>query len=177
MRRSLTAALVAGLGILTLSGAAVASDGPAPDSGATTSSDGSSRQGRTLEFDVQFTGFFGLDFSATGVREVTDPQQIAPSRGDQLVFEDHLFRRGEQVGEGGGTCTITEATEGAFLACQATYDLPGGQLTAQGRTTPAPEKTLAVTGGTGKYVGASGELVVTEFGDGTGSLVVRLARR
>jgi hypothetical protein len=86
---------------------------------------------------------------------------------------------GDVVGGGGGSCVVTaEVTVPPFvLACDATYELRGGQIAAQGRATSDPVKTLAIVGGTGRYVGASGELELTENGDGTGSLVLRLARR
>jgi hypothetical protein len=172
MRRSLVTALVAGLGVLTLTGASVAA---ADD-------DDRSRRGRTLEFDIQFTGFFMLDFGPTGVREVTSFQDplLSPSRGDQIVFEDIVLDDGEEVGRGSGTCVVTELRQTApplTLACDATYELRGGQIAAQGRATNDPVKTLAIVGGTGRYVGASGELELTENGDGTGSLEIRLARR
>jgi hypothetical protein len=174
MRRSLVTALVAGLSVLTLTGASVA---------AADSDDGDrSRRGRTLEFDIRFTDFFMLDFRASGVREVTSFQDpFDPSRGDQIVFEDVVLDDdGEEVGGGSGTCVVTQVRETApalVLACDATYELRGGQIAAQGRTTNDPVKTLAIVGGTGRYVGASGELVLTDNGDGTGSLVLHLARR
>jgi hypothetical protein len=64
------------------------------------------------------------------------------------------------------------------LACQVTYELPDGQIAAQGRATNAPVKTLAVVGGTGRYSGASGELVLTELGNAqnTGTLAITLDR-
>ena len=172
MHRSFATTLVAGLGALTLAGSAAA-----------LGTAGSDRPtGRTLSFDVQFTGFFLLDFGPTGVRQVTalDDPELSPSRGDQIVFEDRLLRRGTQVGAGGGTCTVTDVlATGLPLACQVTYELPGGQITAQGRTSTTPVKTLAVTGGTGRYAGAAGELVLTENGDAadTGTLVIRLTHR
>lgn len=176
MRTTLaTAAVAAGLGVLTLTGAST-SAGDAVDRGR--------GHDRTLSFDVQFTDFFLLDFGPDGVREVTsitDPQ-LSPSRGDQIVFEDTLLRRGTSAGAGGGTCTVTAvvpADPPIALACQVSYELPDGQITAQGRASNAPVKTLAVTGGTGRYVGASGELVLTELGnaENTGTLVITLKRR
>ncbi|MEZ0446910.1 allene oxide cyclase barrel-like domain-containing protein [Cellulomonas sp. ICMP 17802] len=172
MHRSLTAAVVAGLGVLTLTGASLAGDSanrqPAP--------------GRTLTFDVRFSDFFLLDFGPTGVREVTSFQdpELSPSRGDQIVFEDTLLRHGTEVGAGGGTCTVTTvvaADPPILLSCQVTYQLPDGQVAAQGRASNAPVKTLAIVGGTGRYVGAGGELTLTENGDGTGTLVLALDRR
>jgi Dirigent-like protein len=172
MRRALTTVLVAGVGVLTLTGATVAT--------AETDGDRSRRGDRTLEFDVRFSDFFLLDFGPTGVREVTSFQdpQLSPSKGDQTVFEDVLLRGGEEVGAASGSCVITELRPTDFsLQCDITYELESGQIAVQGRTTGAPVKTLSIVGGTGRYVGASGELTLTEFGDGTGSVVFRLSRR
>ncbi|GIG19738.1 hypothetical protein Cch01nite_04620 [Cellulomonas chitinilytica] len=174
MRRSLVAVVVAGLAVVTLTGASA---------GASAGSPVGSGRDRTLSFDVQFSGFFLLDFGPTGVREVpsvADPD-LSPSRGDQIVFEDTLLRGGTVVGSGSGTCTVTAvvaADPPIALACQVTYQLPDGQVAAQGRASNAPVKNLAVVGGTGRYSGASGELTVTENGDeaNTGSLVIRLDR-
>ena len=65
------------------------------------------------------------------------------------------------------------------LSCQVSYQLRDGQVVAQGRASNAPVKTLAIVGGTGRYVGASGELELTELGnaENTGTLVLRLDRR
>lgn len=172
MRKALVAAIGAGLAVLTLTGASAGTDAVGTSHG----------RARTLTFDVQFSGFFILDFGPDGVREVTDVRQVSPSRGDQIVFEDALLRRGTQVGAGGGTCTVTAvvpADPPLALSCQVTYQLAGGQIAAQGRASNAPVKTLAVVGGTGKYTGASGELVLTELGneENTGTLVITLNRR
>lgn len=174
MHKPLAVAAAAALGVVALTGATLGGD---------TVDRGHGRD-RVLTFDVQFSGFFLLDFGPDGVREVTsvaDPE-LSPSRGDQIVFEDALLRGGSQVGAGGGTCTVTAVSQSdppLALACQVSYQLPDGQITAQGRASNAPVKTLAITGGTGRYVGASGELELTELGDeaNTGRLVITLARR
>jgi hypothetical protein len=98
------------------------------------------------------------------------------------VFEDALLRNGTAVGAGGGTCTVTSVvpTDPPInLSCQVSYQLPDGQVVAQGRASNAPVKTLAIVGGTGRYVGAGGELELTELGnaENTGTLVLRLDRR
>lgn len=174
MRTALTTAVVAGLGVLVLT---AGSAGPAP-------ADRSRGHDRVITFDVQFSGFFLLDFSATGVREVTaiDDPALNPSRGDQIVFEDTLLQNGKTVGAGGGTCTVTSvvpADPPINLSCQVSYQLRDGQVVAQGRASNAPVKTLAIVGGTGRYVGASGELELTELGnaENTGTLVLRLDRK
>ena len=140
-------------------------------------------QGRTtITLDVHFSGFFLLDFSANGVRQVTSFQDpFDPSKGDQIMFRDELLRNGQVIGHDGGTCVVTEfaaaEADPIKLACQVTFELPDGQIATQGIATNNPVKPLAVTGGTGRYVGASGDTVLTEFGDGTGSVVFHLARR
>ncbi len=136
----------------------------------------------TLSFDVRFSPFFLLDFRADGVRQITSFQDpnLSPSKGDQTVFNDELLRDGQVVGRESGACVATAdiSPEGVLPThCQITVELPHGQITAQGTTSNDPEKHLAVTGGTGRYVGASGELVLTEFGNGTGSVVLHLAKR
>ncbi len=175
MRRSITAALVAGLGVVTLTGASVATADDAAQ-------DRDRRSGRTLEFDVRFSDFFLLDFGPDGVRQVTSFQDplLSPSKGDQTVFEDVLLKDGEEAGAGSGSCVVTELRQAdppLVLQCDITYELERGQIAVQGRTTNDPVKTLAIVGGTGRYVGASGEVTLTEFGDGTGSVVLRLSRR
>jgi hypothetical protein len=47
----------------------------------------------------------------------------------------------------------------ALYACQVTYTLPGGTITAAGVARLNGRVTAAITGGTGAYAGASGVLV------------------
>jgi hypothetical protein len=56
------------------------------------------------------------------------------------------------------------------------HPLSGGQITFQGFTTTAPTKHFAITGGTGSYQDASGQGMLVEFGNGTGSLTLKLRR-
>ena len=103
-----------------------------------------------------------------------------PGVGDLLVFQDRILdRRGRQVGVEGGSCTITALLEDGFQThCVGTVSLPGGQIAFQGLVTDAPEKRMAVVGGTGRYRTAAGELTVLELGeDEAGTLTIRLARR
>src|SRR5689334_23382205 len=79
--------------------------------------------GSTISLGVRFSGFFLLDFSATGVRQVTSFQDpFDPSRGDQTMFRDELVRNGRTVGHDGGTCTVTDFVptdaDPIKLACQ-----------------------------------------------------------
>ena len=118
----------------------------------------------TLRFDVQFSPFHLVD--------VGEPN---PSLGDYVVFHDLLFAHGKQVGDDGGTCPIVDLSQG-LIHCTGTIRLAGGQITFQGLTTTAPTKHVAITGGTGRYQDLSGQATLVEFGNGRGSLTLKLRR-
>ena len=119
---------------------------------------------RTLRFDVQFSDFFVVDVGEPNI-----------SLGDYTVFHDLLFSHGKRVGDDGGTCPIVDVGQG-LIHCTGTIRLAGGQITFQGLTTTAPTKQFAITGGTGSYQDASGQGTLVEFGNGTGSLTLKLRR-
>ncbi len=105
------------------------------------------------------------------VLEVSTEQQFVdtgaqgPSLGDQYVFASELMRKGKQVGHDGGVCTITSVDNEEFQ-CQATVWFDAGQITVQGLVPNGSETfTLPVTGGSGAYKSAEGELHVHEFSD------------
>lgn len=92
--------------------------------------------------------------------------------GDQFVFADDLFRDGKKVGQDGGSCTVVRLDAAApTVNCAATLSLPKGQVTVQGLVTFAGEPedpepfVVAITGGTGAYRTAGGELEVDEEPD------------
>ena len=90
-----------------------------------------------------------------------------PSAGDAQVFLDDVQRDGETVGTSAGSCTLVAFTETRLVgACSATLTLPEGTLTAQGAFDEDPSAgpggfVWAVTGGTGRYTGAGGEVTGT----------------
>jgi hypothetical protein len=134
---------------------------------------------RALRFDVRFSPFTVIDFGPAGVRTVTDINRSDPSKGDVSVFRDKLLRAGKVVGGDGGTCTITDVDLAADpplqITCQVVFDLPGGTLATEGNASNAPVKHLVITGGTGAFLDASGEVTLIEFANDTGTAVVRLA--
>lgn len=178
MRRRITAGLVT---LATVGAAAGLWSGVASAQSAPDVADHHSN-GSTLSFDVAFSPFFLIDFSKDGVRSVEDIRQSDPSKGDVSVFQDKLLRSGKEVGRQAGTCTITAldtsptADAPLQLSCTVTFEVPGGTIASQGLATNAAVKHLAITGGTGRYVGAQGEATLTEFGNDTGTVVFHLGR-
>jgi hypothetical protein len=96
-----------------------------------------------------------------------------PSVGDRSVFSDDVFRDGVKVGTDGGDCVLVQVTPGATqnaepqaatAQCTATVKLPEGQITAQGLVDFISNEpfTIAITGGTGQYRTAHGEVRVTQ---------------
>jgi hypothetical protein len=86
-------------------------------------------------------------------------------QGDRTVFAEDLFRNGRKVGETGAECIIVRLIdeESATVNCIGTLSLPQGQLTVQGLVTFTEEDrpfTVAITGGTGLFRKARGELTV-----------------
>jgi hypothetical protein len=86
--------------------------------------------------------------------------------GNQFLATDEVFRQGRRVGDDASVCQIVAEPDHASrrFQCVATLSLPEGQLTAQGlatvtETSPQPF-TLAITGGTGAYRTAHGQLQV-----------------
>jgi Allene oxide cyclase barrel like domain len=132
---------------------------------------GTSDQRQVLHFDVKFSPFNIVDVPPKA-RFDGDYQA-----GDYVTFSDRLFDgAGRRVGAEAGSGLLTNAS-GADL--QVSYTLTirlagRGQISAHGLSSSAPTKRLAVTGGTGRYVGAAGSLTLVENGDGTGSLTVAL---
>jgi hypothetical protein len=104
-----------------------------------------------------------------GQEAEVDVDPSGPSIGDRFIFSGNLVRNGKRVGVGAGDCVLVlfrpgpdpeGEPEAATDQCVATLSLPKGQITAQGlvdRTGPVPI-TLAITGGTGAYRTAHGEL-------------------
>jgi allene oxide cyclase-like protein len=102
-----------------------------------------------------------------------DVDPVGDSVGDRLVFSETLFRRGREVGMSGVDCVAVEVTPPygvTTLQCVATLSLRRGQITlqglieVQGADDPGPW-TVAITGGTGAFRGASGQARVRRVSD------------
>lgn len=115
---------------------------------------------------------FRLDmhFGADPFIDVGEP---GPSLGDLRVLDDALYRGGRRVGRDGGSCVITNANR-PEAACTITFSLPHGIITGQWLNQPPPRKVVAITGGTGRYRSARGEVVVVEHSTDRGTATFRL---
>ncbi|MDW8807359.1 hypothetical protein P1P68_21860 [Streptomyces scabiei] len=106
----------------------------------------------------------------------------SPAQGDRTVFRSTLFdKKGNQVGETGGTCDTTRVDDGGAEVCVVTYTLPGGQLSVQGMVYgilnpgPPPSFDNAITGGTGVYDRARGSVHADTIAPGTRRFTIHLA--
>jgi hypothetical protein len=96
------------------------------------------------------------------------------SLGDEFVFSAKLLKGGKEVGHTGVVCTIT-SLEREEAQCVGTAWFSDGQITVQGLIAGEPETfVLPVTGGSGKYEGADGEVHVREVSDTREILTFRL---
>jgi allene oxide cyclase len=88
----------------------------------------------------------------------TDTGATGDSVGDILTFANEVFDAADttKVGTDNGYCLRTVA--GAAYECNWTTFLEGGQITVEGPFFDAKDSTLAITGGTGRFRGARGEM-------------------
>lgn len=105
-----------------------------------------------------------------------------PTRGDQYIFTDGLYRwngkkRGQRIGTTHGIATITSPTTAFFTG---TMSLPGGLIQGAGYFDfTARVETIIVLGGTGRYSNAGGDVTITKVGgenSDNSSLVIRLVQ-
>jgi hypothetical protein len=111
------------------------------------------------------------DFSAVPSRGPGAAQQP----GDRWFFITQLTQNGKQVGLSPHKCIAITAE---YSMCEAAANLPGGQVTfeaAFGGTNVLPQVAVAITGGTGKYRDAQGQVTITQNADGSLSWYIDFA--
>jgi hypothetical protein len=106
-----------------------------------------------------------------------DNGKSGPSLGDQFVFSSNLLKHGEKVGHAGVACTIV-SVEHEESQCLATawFD-DHGQITVQGLVAEAEGSdrfAFAITGGTGDFSDAAGELIVKPVSNTRDRLIFKL---
>jgi allene oxide cyclase len=84
----------------------------------------------------------------------------ADNRGDVLTWTNDVFDAADKtkVGTDQGFCI--RVAVGKAYECSWTTTLAGGQLMVEGPFYDSGDSVLAVTGGTGKYAGAGGEMTL-----------------
>lgn len=89
---------------------------------------------------------------------VTDTGASGDSAGDILTFANEIFDAANQarVGTNQGFCVRTAV--GKSWECWWTLMMPEGQITVQGPFLDKGDSMLAITGGTGKYAAARGQM-------------------
>ena len=135
-------ALTSAVTVAVLAGAAVAAHAAGP-------SDASSARATT------FTVVEHADTDATA-----DTGPKGDSAGDVLAFANPIFDAANKhhVGSANGSCVRSAA--GKAYDCQWSVSLKGGQIMVQGPFYDTKDSTLTITGGTGKYVGAQGQMTL-----------------
>jgi hypothetical protein len=89
---------------------------------------------------------------------VTDTGAQGDSIGDILTFTNEIYDKDNKnvVGQDNGWCVRTAS--GKAWECFWTLVLKDGQITVEGPFYDKGDSVLAVTGGTGAYLGARGEM-------------------
>jgi hypothetical protein len=88
------------------------------------------------------------------------PASEEDSVGDVLAFANPVFDSANEkrVGSDNGQCVRTAA--GKAWECIWTVSLEGGQMTVEGPFYDSKDSELAITGGTGEYKDASGQMTL-----------------
>lgn len=92
--------------------------------------------------------------------KVFDLGEPGDSIGDQLAFGNPIYDPANQtrLGDDQGSCVRTVV--GKAWECTWTLILPEGQITVEGPFYDAADSVLAITGGTGSYRGARGQMTL-----------------
>src|SRR2546421_248793 len=144
MRRTImTLVAVTGLGTLALAGVSIASSSPS-----------SLTRVHVIEHAVTDTV---IDLGAPG-----------DSTGDLLTFHNKLYDATDAsvVGRDQGECVRISPAKGTW-ECRWTSFLPGGQITVEGPFFDTHNSILSITGGTGRYATAGGDMLLLSRNGGT----------
>jgi allene oxide cyclase-like protein len=132
--------------------------------GAVTPASGSSAGNQTIRVTAVFTEFDpNIDVGAPGF-----------SLGDEVVFSGDLVQGGQQIGRVGVVCTFVSTANTARVEaqCPATATLSDGQITIQGViVNRSLNFTLPITGGSGAYDKARGQVVSRDVSTPTQPMV------
>lgn len=156
MPRTLTLSTAAAL-LLTASGVALA----AASSSASHDNNRWERRSHVLHVTRSTVHEVVLDLDHSATAENPAPDSV----GDEIVLAADFFIGDEKVGLDGGVCKLTRLP--AFYNCIATNSFTDGDLTVQflADFTQTSPGRFAITGGTRKYRGATGEVTYVDQPD------------
>ncbi len=99
---------------------------------------------------------------------VVDVGEAGDSTGDLLTFHNKVFDENDakKVGKDQGDCVRIDPKAGSW-ECRWITMLKGGSIAVEGQFLDASDTTLAITGGTGKYANATGEMQLMSRNGGT----------
>ncbi len=100
---------------------------------------------------------------------VIDAGATGDSSGDLLTFANDLYdeTNTNKVGRDQGDCIRINTTEGSW-ECRWINFLKGGAITVEGPFYDSHNSVMVITGGRGKYKGASGSMQLKVLPDGSG---------
>lgn len=109
-------------------------------------------------------------------RTFADLENLGPSAGDRVAFDNPLFDQSNThaVGSSRGEC-VQVGVAATIYHCLAVFTLPGGQITTQGVADFAQTSSpVAITGGTGQYQHARGQAIFAQTSPTTDKLMLEL---
>lgn len=89
---------------------------------------------------------------------VTDLGAEGDSPGDLLTFANEIYNAANEKVVGSDTGWCMRVVAGKSWECFWTLTLPDGQITVHGPFLDSGDSVLAITGGTGIYAGAKGQM-------------------
>jgi hypothetical protein len=89
---------------------------------------------------------------------VTDTGAKGDSAGDLLTFANEVYDKDNKTKLGGDSGWCIRTVVGKSWECFWTLQLDKGSITVHGPFLDAGDSVLAITGGTGAYAGAKGEM-------------------
>jgi Allene oxide cyclase len=89
---------------------------------------------------------------------VTDVGEAGDSAGDILTFANEVYDEANATMKGTDNGWCVRTVVGKAWECFWTLTLADGQITVAGPFLDAGDSVLAITGGTGAYAGAGGEM-------------------
>jgi len=98
------------------------------------------------------------------------------STGDLLTFHNKVYDETDasRVGRDMGDCVRIDVRRGSW-ECRWTTFLEGGQITVEGPFYDTKDTVLSITGGTGDYANAQGEMDISALGDGKYGFIFHLS--